>query len=333
MGSEEHGKSGSDGQGETLQDGPAAAASAPNEAASHAGADRDSEDPSPKEGWLTRLLKASAATVALVVALVSLVFSLVPNLRPSEPPEKLGGQIQKADIEHGVWRRDYERLVLHNEASRDESFSDSAPGMLVRARVELSGFKARHYRMMGLLYDVKSGRFHEYALQEHETIGSSGQDLRPSASTDAVVFQLWIRNPTHSGRYFIRLRLYDVGEERPTRTEGDPGPLLDYLDTPPFSYKYNPLGSKYSPNEFEGDGSYTINGELRLGTYELAPPRGSTCSWTKLPRGGDPDSLDSEHTIASGDTTKRARISLDSGDHLLVLRGCGHVRLIAEANG
>jgi hypothetical protein len=188
-----------------------------------------SNRPNKPSGFLhgVSVVKAAAAGipafVALVVALVGLVFALVPTIKPAEPPEKLGGSFGKTSIEHYVSQNEYERDVLHVV---EESRPDPS-GMLVRARVELSGFKARHYRVLGELWDTRLGRPHEYALRDGETIQVSGQDLSPSASTDAVTFQLWVRNPTHSGRYFIRLRLYDVGKGDSDQ-EGDPGPLLDY---------------------------------------------------------------------------------------------------------
>jgi hypothetical protein len=274
------------------------------------------------------LVKAAAAIftgfIALLVALVGLVFALVPTIKPAEPPEKLGGRFEKTGVEHNVSQSQYEVEVLHLvEESRSYPL-----GMLVRARVELSGFKARHYRVLGELWDTSSARPHQYALRDGETVQVSGQDLRPSASTDAVTFQLWVRNPTHSGRYFIRLRLYDVGKGK-SNQEGEPGALLDYTDTTSFSYRSGELEHYWIIKDFQGDGVYTVNGELQRGTYELSPPHGTSCSWTRLRGGGDPLAPDEEHTIARGVTTKRARISLSSSDVFLVLHGCGHVRLVA----
>jgi hypothetical protein len=277
------------------------------------------------------VVNASAATTALLVALVSLVFSLVPTIKPTEPPEKLGGKFENVSIEHNVSLSDYETDILHHKVQ----LRSYPSGMLVRARVELSGFKARHYRVLAELWDANSGRPHQYVVRVGEHVRLSDQDLRPSASTDAVTFQLWVRNPTHSGRYFVRLRLYDVGAGT-GNVEGDPGPLLDYVDTPPFSYKFVEFEPYWSISDFEGDGAYTVNGEIQFGIYELNPPNRTSCLWTILSRGGDPTrgdpyAPDEEHTIARGKTTKRALLSLNRNAALLVLHGCGHVHLIVLA--
>jgi hypothetical protein len=105
--------------------------------------------------------------------------------------------------------------------------------------------------------------------------------------------------------------------------------LLDFFETEPFPYEYARFGRGSLLREFNGEGAYTVNGELARGTYRLNPG-GGTCAWSRLGTGGDPDFPHGDAVLDSGETRKEALITLGDNDRILVLSGCGRVRLIGS---
>jgi hypothetical protein len=162
-------------------------------------------------GTLTGL----ATAVALMTSAISLLFTLNPALRPQGPPEKLGGTITKVALAEGVkyyrYRNDvYGSLDPKNDKDLREHFDQV--GTMVFARVELQGFRERTYSVTPVLYNAATTQPYEPSGPARvDRLYSVSQALTPSASTDALTFRCWIGADLPTGRYFVRVGLFDDG--------------------------------------------------------------------------------------------------------------------------
>jgi len=157
--------------------------------------------------------------VALVSALVALAFQIWPWLRP-DPRESLSADITILAVDRNVTLLEYLRQTTFSAsefAARRKEYMNQAQltpatssalfairGHVIYVASTIEGYKRRSVVLRWSMYQ-SSGR----RLRSESFSGVQASRVRLDAPTDRFVDEIWFPRPPRSGRYFVRVALYD----------------------------------------------------------------------------------------------------------------------------
>jgi hypothetical protein len=172
------------------------------------------------------------AALTLATSLYTLLFLVRPNLKP---PEKLGATIVKLRLEQDLTLEDYRQLTGTSTQEKDRA--PSTEGTLIYVQIEIQGFQERGYGVF--LTAINAVSMEEFAFPEGYNIDKC-YTFTPEANTDRGVLRCWVAKPDKPGKYFVRVRLYDLGqsEELPADVAKEPqSHILDVADSTRYTVK------------------------------------------------------------------------------------------------